>query len=115
MIEGLNVDGQFFIGFQNGNLFGDVFELADVSGKRILDQQIACFAVQPDRFGTVAFGEIVGEFSEKQQNVLATVAQRRHVNGDCIQAVIQIFTKLSIVHRVEQIDVRGCHYADICL
>ena len=51
----------------------------------------------------------------QQRNVFFALAQRRQVDGDDVQAVIQVFAELALAHGLPQIDVGGGDDAHIHL
>src|SRR5580704_7993156 len=43
---------------------------------------------------------------EEQGNILAALAQRRQLEGNHVEAMIQILAKAAIAHKAQQIDIR---------
>ena len=51
---------------QNGELFGDVLQLADITRPAIAQKRVFCLFCQFDRINVVFFRKIIGEFAKKR-------------------------------------------------
>ncbi len=56
-----------------------------------------------------------GEKTEEQQDVVASIAKRRQVNGNGVEPIIQILTEAAFRYRLAHVDVCGRHYAHVGL
>ena len=63
----------------------------------------------------VLLGHLHGEQAEQQHDVLAAVAQRRHLYGYGAQAVIQVLTEAALAYGAAHVHVGGGHNAHVGL
>ena len=87
--------------------FDEVLQFPDIPGPGIGEEAIpdlGCDPFDPAReFPVEFFDEIVGQGGD----VLGPLPQRRDVDGKDVQAVEEILPELSLLHRLQEVPVRG--------
>ena len=100
---------------EHRDLLGDVLELSHVARPLVLHQQ------ELGLVGERYFGQLVllcrlqGEEAEEQGDVLAALAQWRHLDGDGVEAIVEVFAELAFADGLAHIDVGGSDNSDVCL
>ena len=105
VLELLGVDLPFFA--EHRHLLGDVFELSDVSRPLIVEHELLGIVCESDLRQMVFVGHLHGEEPEEQQYIVAPLAQRRHLYGDGVEPVEEVFTEASLRDRLAHVDVSG--------
>ena len=94
---------------EDGNLFGNVFQLSHIPRPLVLHQQLLslfgeCHLVHP-----IFLGHLHGKEPEQQHDVLPTFAQRGHLYGNGVQPVVQVFAETSFADGLPDVDIGSCH------
>ena len=100
---------------QYGYLLGDVLELAHVAGPLVPHQHLLGLVGQRHFLHPVLLGHLHREQAEQQHDVFAAVAQRRHLYGYGVEAVIQVFAEAAFADGLAYVHVGGCHYPHVGL
>ncbi len=110
----LQSSGRYFpFLFDNGNLFGNVFQLADVTRPTIFGEYPFGRFAKGDNGHSVTLGKIAGKFAKQQINILLTLSQGRYGDGYHIQTVVQIFAEASFTDSLHHIHVGSGHHSHI--
>ena len=100
---------------QHHHVADDVQQLAHIAGPRKPAEQRAHLwgqAIKMAAFLVCKTGE--GGFCNLD-HVICAFAQRRHVNGHHVKAVIEVFAKLAAPHGIQRVYVGGADNADVHL
>ena len=100
---------------ENRHLLGDVLQLAHVSRPFVAQHLLGSRLGQRDFRKMVFLRHLQGEKSEQQQNVLATVAQCRHLDGNRVQAIVEVFAETSLADGLLHIHIGRRHDAHVGL
>ena len=103
------------LGFHNGNLFGDILQLAYVAIPRIVHHHTFGFVGEYDGRHPVFLGHIGRELAEQHRYVVLALTQRREVYANLIESVVEVFTETAVAHSFDDIDIRCRHHAHIDL
>ena len=98
---------------EDGNLLGDIFQLAHVARPLIMHEQLLGILIEHHTIHLVFLSHLHGKQAEQQHDVLTTFAQWRHLDGDRIQAVIQILTETPFADSLLNIHVGSGYDANI--
>lgn len=93
----------------------DVFQFPHITGPEVAAQKIFCFGAQGPEILFFFFCRPGQEGFGKQEDVVATGSQRRHIYRDNVQTVIEIFAKQAFSDGVQGIPVGGTDETDIDL
>ena len=110
-VDGFTTDDTFFA--QHRHLLGNVFELAHIARPLVFHHHRLGFVREGDFGQIVFFSHLQGKQAEKQQDVFTTVPQWRHLYGDGIQTIVQVFTKTAFAHGLAHVDIGSSHHPDI--
>ena len=88
----------------NGAL-DDILEFTDISRPVVVHQHLQCFGAEPVRRLHVFFAIFVREELDKPRNIFSSLAQRRELNVDDIEPVIQIFSEFAFVDQLFQVHI----------
>ena len=80
-------------GLKQGNLLNNVFQLAHIAWPSVMEQRFTRIFRENYLRHFIFFGEITSELAGKQSYVVATVAQRWHMDLDCRQPVVEVFAE----------------------
>ena len=108
-----NFSGYLTVGFDNGDLFCDIFQLTDITWPGIRHEQLLGILHQLNGWHTVFFGKICSELTEQKRNIIRAFTQCRYFNRHRIQTIVQVFTETSVRYGFRKIHIRGCHNPDI--
>ncbi len=73
----------------------------------VLFQEFARAFIQANWGHPVALGEIQAKFAEEHIDILVPLAQRRHFDGNCIKAIVQVFPEFPFPDHLFQVHI-GC-------
>ena len=102
-------------GGENYAALDDVFELADVAGPLVVDESAHGVWGEFADLEVVLFGEVVEEAVDEQGDIFSAAAQRRHLDGDDVEAVVEIVAELAFADGLAEVDVGGGDDADVDL
>src|SRR6056297_2214597 len=88
-----------------GDLLGEVFKLPYISRPLVIKEQLLGFLIKRDRGHLISIGEIDGKFPEKQQNITSAVTQRRDIDRNRIEPVIEILPEFTFFYSLGNIDI----------
>src|SRR5207237_3872648 len=91
----------------------DVSQLADVARPRILLEDLHRILIDRAHRLAVDGIELVEEPLDQQRHVFAALAQRRQLDCEDVQAVIEVFPQLAVADSIRRIHVRRRDDADI--
>ena len=111
VLEDFAGDGAF--SFDDSNLFGDVFEFADVAVPRVVHEVLAGVFGKEDGRHVVFLGHVGGEFAEEEGNVVDAFAKRRDVDGDLLQTVVEVFAEMAVADSGYEVDIGGGYNSDV--
>ena len=90
---------------QNHAALDHVAELSDVARPRVGDQGVHDLTRDP-RDATAELGpELVREMTDEKRNVAGPFPQRRQLDGEDVEAVVEVGPKVSLLHRSGEIAV----------
>ena len=92
---------------QDRRALHDVAELTNVPRPEILLEQVDRFLIHGADRLAVALVELRQEVLGQQRDVLPAIAQRRQLDGEHVQPVIQVLAQLARLDRLHRVDV-GC-------
>ena len=96
-------------------MLGDVLQLSDIARPFVFQHQLLCFGREFEARQTVFLHHLEGEEPEQQQDVIASVSQRRHVYRNGVEAVVEVFSETSLADCLPHVDVCGSHDSHVCL
>src|SRR6266446_3490108 len=99
-------------GIERHGAFDNVFKLADVAGPRICRQHFHDVFVGGDGLSHPA-AVTLEKMIEEQRQVRHAFAQRWNIDGDNVQAIVQILSELSFLHLLLQFLVGGGNDSNI--
>ena len=111
VLEDFAGDGAF--SFDDSNLFGDVFEFADVAVPRVVHEVLAGVFGKEDGRHVVFLGHVGGEFAEEEGDVVDAFAERRDVDGDLLQTVVEVFAEMAVADSGYEVDIGGGDDTDV--
>jgi hypothetical protein len=101
------LDPQHIVFGQNHCPFNDVLELTDISGPGVLLEGFH-YGGRNRLDGTPHFSvEFVDKSPDQQRNILQSVAERRDVDGDNVEPVVEIIAKATTADLFFEVAVRG--------
>src|ERR1700677_773054 len=102
-------------GAQNHCAFDYVFQLPDVARPRVSNQGLHCF--RGDRIDRLAhaLGGLLHKMACQERNVPRTFPQGGDLDGENIQAIVQVAAKLLVQYHSFQVAMGGGHNAHIYL
>ena len=80
-----------------------------------MEQELLGIIGQRDLRQPVFLSHLHGKEAEEQENVVASVAQGRHLDRDGVEPVIEIFAEPSFRDGLAHVDIGRCHDAHIGL
>src|SRR5207302_10024706 len=92
-----------------------VLELPDVTGPRVCHQQLPSVAAQPRLPLAHPLAQAADELLGEEHHVLAALAQRRQVNREHAEPVVEIVAELAVRHGVGEVPVGGDDEAKVGL
>ena len=111
--ECLHID--FALLAEHRHLLGDVLQLAHVAWPLVLQHEALGIFGERDLRQVVFLGHLTGEEAEQHQDVLAAIAQGRHLDGDGVQTIVQVFAEASLADGLRQVDIGCSDDADVGL
>ena len=97
------------------DLFGEVFQLADIAAPVAVLQQPCRFFTQRERRHLIAIAEIHGELPEEQGNVLFALAQSGNAYLYGVETVVEILAETAVFASLAHVEVGCCDDAYIGL
>ena len=73
---------------EDANLIGHVFKLSNIARPGVVDEHVLGVFAEFEQLAVMGFGEVGGEFAEKQVDVFLSLAQFGHADGHGGQSVI---------------------------
>ncbi len=90
-----------------------VAQLAHVARPPVRGQQLARRRRELRRLASELPGEATGEELREEEQLGRPLAQRRHLEGEGADAVVEILAKAPLGHRASKLAVRGAEDADV--
>jgi len=87
-----------------------IAQLTDISGPRIVQQFVEGVLGDLDRF---LAGVFFLQQRSNQVRLVAAIAQQRQMQGDPVQAIIQILAKFAVVNHLADVAMRGTDHMQI--
>ena len=112
---GQYLGGNLTLGTQYRQLFGDALQLADIARPLVAHQHVLGLVGQHHLVHAVFLGHLHGEESEQQHDVLAALAQGRHLDLHLVQTIVEVFAETAFADGLADIDIGSCHHAYIGL
>src|ERR1700722_18429693 len=100
---------------ENHGALDSVLKFTDVTGPRVGDERAQCFGAHATAGALVFVRIFLQEVLHQHGNVFATLAERREIDADYIEAIEKVFAELAFAHELAQIDIGGGDDADIDL
>ena len=110
-----NVGRDAALGLDDGNLLGDVLELAHVAVPGVVHEHGACVLGEDDGRHVVFLGHVGGKFSKKQRDVLLAFAEGRQVDGELVEAIVEVLAEAALADGADDVDIGGGDDADVNL
>ena len=100
---------------QYDGTFENVLQFADIPGPSVIAQASHGFLADSlDAFAD-AHGELVDQEMDEQRDVLLAIPQRRQMDGEDVETIVQVLAERLLADRLEQVAVGGRDDADIDL
>ena len=100
---------------EHRELLSHAFQLSNVSWPLITHQHQLGFVGQHHFVHAILLSHLQGEKTEQQHDVLATIAQRRHLYLHLIQTIVEVFAETAFADSFLDVDIRSSHHAHISL
>ena len=95
-------------------MLSDVLELSDIAGPLVALHNLFGFGREGDVLRHLIFlGNLHGEHLEQQDDIFSAFTQGRHLDGDGVQAVVEVFAELAVAYGSLNVDIRGSYDAHI--
>ena len=107
--------GNGAIGTENRQLLGDALKLAHVAGPLVVHEQLLGALVEHHAVHLIFLGHLQSKQAEQQDDILATVAQGRHLYLHLIEAVIEVFAEATLADGLTDIYVCSGNYTHVGL
>ena len=104
-LQGGSVD--VAVGLEDGDLLGDVLQLAHVTRPTVVEQHVAGIVGQLDYGHAIALGKVGREFAEKQQNIFGPFAQGRDFDVYGAEPVVKVFAEFPFRYGFDHVEVGG--------
>jgi len=101
------------LGGEGDGPLDDVLELADVPRPRVRDQGVEGGLSEALGRAAVAGPVLCEEVAGQQGDILGTLPQRRHLDGDDVEAVVEVLAERAGVHAGLWVAVGGGEDADV--
>src|SRR6202521_5482659 len=108
-IFGQQVDVNAFLRGQDDRAFDDIFELANVAGPIIIHQKLQRRRGEVAQRLAVFLAVAVEEMRKQRGHIFAAIAQRRQLQVNDVEAVIEIFTEAAFADEGEEVHVGGSY------
>ena len=103
LTEHLSGDGTF--GRKHTNLFSDILQLANVARPLIVQQHLLGTLVEHHAVHLIFLGHLQGKQTEQQDDILATLTQRRHLDGYRVEAIVEVFAEATLADGLTDIHI----------
>ena len=87
-------------GRKNHRALDEVLQFADVAGPVVARQRLHGFGRDVGDAPVHAAGVLLHEVAHQQRNIVAPFAQRRHRDGEDVEAVVEIGAELPLLHQL---------------
>ena len=111
--KGLRINAQPAVLRKNHGTFDDVLHFPHVARPGIPDQRVHDFRWNAFDSSADALRELLGEMTNQQRNVVATLAQRRQQDREHVQAIEKVAAKLAVGDHLRQVSIRCRHQPHI--
>ena len=101
--------------FQQDDPFNAVAQFADVSGPRMVEQELFGLGIEAAKLFPVLIVELLHKYTGKRKDILTPLAQRRQVDLDRCEPEIEIFAKAALLGHVPEVLVAGGDNPDVHL
>src|SRR5713101_6884303 len=101
------VDVDALLRGKNDGTLHDIFEFADVAGPIVVHQELHSRGSEMAQGLGIFLAVAVEEMREQRGNIFAAVAQRRQLQMNDVEAVIEILAEAALADEGQEIDVRG--------
>ena len=101
--------GNGAVGTENRQLLGDALKLAHITWPLIVHQHLLGVLVEHHAVHLVLLGHLQGKQAEQQDDILATIAQGRHLYLHLIKAIIEVFAETPLADGLTNIDISSSH------
>src|SRR2546430_945489 len=91
----------------------DVLELPHVAGPIVIHQQLHGRRCELPEWLRIFLAIAVQEMRQQKGHIFATLAQRRNLEVNHVQAVIQVFAEAALANKRKQVDVGSGHDAHV--
>ena len=103
------------LGFHHGQRFGEVLELTDVARPAVLAEQAYGLVAKGELAQAGALRKIGAELAEKQVYVILALTQRRHLDLNGVEAVVEVLAEAPLRHGMGQVQISCRNHAYIGL
>jgi len=106
-------DAELFAGREEHGAFDEILQLADVAGPRVADERVHHVGGHVSDGFVLAAAEFLHEVAHQKGHVFGTLAQRRDVDGEDVEAVIKVAAEFALGDKSGEVVVGGGDNADI--
>src|SRR5882757_6731055 len=106
-------DAQLFAGREQDSALDEVFEFADVTRPGIMREGVHGICGNVFDILVELAAESLHEIANQQGEIFGTLAERGNLNGENIQAVIEVAAKGALGNAFRKILIRGGDHADV--
>src|SRR5262245_47889585 len=107
------VDGKSVAIAEDHGTFQNILQLANVPGPIVLLQPTKGLGFDPSNFLPYFVSMASDKVSDQQRNIFHTLAQRRNLQREDVEPVVEIPAESAFRHSGLQIAISGRNYADV--
>ena len=100
---------------EHRHLFCDILELSYISRPLIFKHDDLCILAERNLRQPILFSHLHRKKSEEQKDIISSFTERRHLDRNGIQTIIEIFAEATFTNGLAHVDIRSCHYSHISL